>query len=134
MNIRLDSPKAARPPAPHFLTAKHLCGCRGTRAAQPAVRQSRPPATVDLGRAGDWLFAKGGMSIVLLLALMAAPMLATLLRPARFGPHGSTRGHGSLSPGPIGDSGHTLGVRASLTAIGPILQEESSAEVGDPRP
>lgn len=134
MIIRLDSPKAARPPAPHFLPVKHLCGCRGTRAAEPAVRRSRPPATGDLGRAGDWLFAKGGMSIVLLLALMAAPVLAILLRPSRFGPHGSTGAHGSLSPGPIGDSVHTLGVRASLTAIGPILQEESSAEIGDRRP
>ncbi len=75
MRHRVDPPAQA-------IRGTHSLTAQGHGPPRPAEVVPHPldrsHATTGLGTACDWLFAKGGMSAVLMLGLLATPLLAVL--------------------------------------------------------
>jgi hypothetical protein len=72
MTTRLDTPASS-------VFHDHLRPA-ARRAARPAPVPRAAPRVAP-GGAYDWLFAKGGMSVVILAGLMLAPLLALVPTP-----------------------------------------------------
>jgi hypothetical protein len=107
MILRLDQPEYLRPRGPHLdfpARADGHCGRPFPESMPSGVRERGP-----LGRTLDWLFVRGGMSVVVLVALMATPCVAWALGVASNGPGGhlaaaASRTH-AVAPLPQGEDG-----------------------------
>jgi hypothetical protein len=96
MILRIDRPECLRPRGLHLefpARTRGGCGRRFPESVPPVPRELGP-----LGRTFDWLFLRGGMSVVVLFALMATPCLAWALGVASTAPGAhlaaaSTRNH-----------------------------------------
>src|SRR4051812_33636560 len=92
MRPRLD------PPTPAAFRGPHAWTPQGYHSPRDGATTTPPPRP-RYGRAFDWLFAKGGMSAVVLIGLIVTPILAMVPGPQLFA--APVRRQPSANPSPL---------------------------------